>query len=140
MTQLYGNIQQLGNYKVDEIKSDFDIVFKALIDTKFEALKGHSLREIIPFTSQDDASIRAAAEFLVTGQNRPASIRPRHIISSSRLAVDKIISQSGDHSTKLNELNKRTAELVKANTQPGLRAAEDSQKHRAFIASLTEAL
>jgi hypothetical protein len=138
--QLYGDIRQLGNYKVDELKRDFDTVFKALIDTRFEALKGHSVREIIPFTNQDDASIRAATEFLVTGQNKPAHIRPRHIISSSRLAVDQIISQDGNQSTRLNELNKHTAELVIANTPPGLRAAGDSQKHRAFIASLTEAL
>jgi hypothetical protein len=138
--QLYGDIQQLGIYRVDELKSDFDIVFKALIDTKFEALKGHSVREVIPFTKQDDLSIRAATEFLITGQNRPAHIRPRHIISSARLAVDRIMSQASDQSTRLNELNKRTAELVKANTEPGLRAAEDSQKHRAFIVSLTEAL
>ena len=123
-----------------DLKGDFALVFKALIDSKFEALKGHSVREIIPFTNQDNATIRAAFEFLVTGQNRPATIRPRYVISASRLAVDRIMSQANDHSAKLKELNTRTAELVKANTPPGLRAAEDSQKHRAFIVSLTEAM
>lgn len=139
-TQLYGDITQLGNHSVADLKGDFALVFKALIDTKFEALKGHSVREIIPFTKKDDATIRAASEFLVTGQNRPTTIRPRYVISASRLAVDRIMSQPNDHSAKLKELNTRTAELVKTNTPPGLRAAEDSQKHRAFIVSLAEAI
>ena len=128
-TQLYGDIKQLGIYNVDELRSDFEF-----------CLNGHSLREMIPFTGQDYATINAAAHFLATGQNRPAKIRPRHIISASRLAVDKIVGQPGDQSTRLDELNKRTAELARANTEPGLRAVEDSQKHRAFIASLTESL
>jgi hypothetical protein len=139
-TQLYGNLTQLGNHKVADFKSDFDIVFKALIDTKFDALQKHSVREIIPFTNQDNATIRAAVEFLVTGQNRPSNIRPRHVISASRLAVDRIMLQADNQSTKLIELNTRTTELVKANTPQGLRAAEDSQKHRAFIVSLAEAI
>lgn len=96
---------------------------------------------MIPFTGEDYATIMAAMDFLTAGQKKPASIRPRHVISASRLAVDKIVSQSGDQNTNLNELNKRTAELVIANTQHGLRAAvEYSQKHRAFIASLAQAL
>ena len=143
--QLYGNIEKIGSHKVDDFQNDFPIVFNALIDTKFDILKGHSVRELIPYTVNDDAKIRNAITFLKTGQNRPSphSLNPRHIVSASRLALDQIAIQSDDDSTtKINDLNTRTAELIKDNTKPGVRAAVsgDNEKHRKFVESLAEAL
>jgi hypothetical protein len=142
--ELYGNIEKIGIYKVDEFKNDFSVVFRALIDTKFDILNGHSVRELIPYTVTDDTKIRNAIIFLTTGQNKPSpsSLSPRHIISASRLALDQIAIQPDDLNNKINELNTRTAELVKLNTLPGRRAAVavDNKKHREFIKSLAEAL
>jgi hypothetical protein len=138
--QLYGNIEKIGDHRVEDLRNDFPFIFEALIDTKFDILKGHSVRELIPYTATDDAKIRKAIIFLISGQDRPSSIKPRHIISASRIALDQIAIQPDDHSSKINDLNTRTAELVIANTSPGLRAAEDSKKHHDFIKSLAEAL
>ena len=138
--KLYGNIEKIGNHMVIDFKNDLPIIFAALIDSKFDILKGYSVRELIPYTASDDAKIKSAIIFLMSGQDRPSYIRPRHIISASRLALDQIAIQSDDHSNKINDLNIRTAELVKANTPSGLRAAVDSNKHRDFIKSLAEAL
>lgn len=138
--KLYGNIEKIGNHMVIDFKNDLPIIFEALIDSKFDILKGYSVRELIPYTASDDAKIKSAIIFLISGQDRPSYIRPRHIISASRLALDQIVIQSDDHSSKINDLNTRTAELVKANTPSGLRAAVDSKKHSDFIKSLAEAL
>jgi hypothetical protein len=54
--------------------------------------------------------------------------------------MDKIMSKPGDHNKELNNLNKLTADLIKRNTPEGLRAVEDSRKHREFIRSLAEAI
>jgi hypothetical protein len=138
--KLYGNIEKIGDHMVIDFKNDLPIIFEALIDSKFDILKGYSVRELIPYTASDDAKIKSAIIFLISGQDRPSYIRPRHIISASRLALDQIAIQSNDHSNKINDLNIRTAELVKANTPSGLRAAVDSKKHHDFIKSLAEAL
>jgi hypothetical protein len=142
--QLYGKIEKIGNHKVDDFRNDFSIVFRSLIDTKFDILNGHSVRELIPYTITDDKRIRNATIFLTTGQNRSSSslLSPRHIISASRLALDQIVSQSNDHRSKINDLNNRTAELVKLNTPIGRRApvTVDIKKHREFIKSLAEEL
>lgn len=138
--QLYGDIDKIGNYKVDDFRNDFHIIFEVLIDTKFDILKGHSVRELIPYTATDDEKIRSTIIFLTSGQNIPLSIRPRHIISASRLALDHIVLQSGDHSNKINDLNTRVSELVKSNTPPGLKAVVDSKKHHDFIRSLAASL
>ena len=53
--KLYGNIEKIGNHMVIDFKNDLPIIFEALIDSKFDILKGYSVRELIPYTASDDA-------------------------------------------------------------------------------------
>ena len=85
-------IYPVGNYKVDEIKSDFDIVFKALVDTKFDVLNGRTLREMIPFTGEDYATIMAAMDFLTTGQKKPTRFGQGMLSVLLDSLIDKIVA------------------------------------------------
>ena len=67
--------------------ADFPHVFRALMDTPLEALKRKTVRSLLPFGAADDKRIQAAAKYLLTGQDKPAEIRPRHCVSAARLAV-----------------------------------------------------
>lgn len=139
--ELYGNVQTIGEHNVEDIKSDFEFVFEALMDTKFDILKSHTVRDLIPFSGQIDATIRAASQYLVTGQNHPTSILPRHVISAARMAVTSIFNQSAvDNEAALKSLTERTLELVKSNTPPGLKDANDNNTHKNFVRSLTNDL
>jgi hypothetical protein len=116
---------------------DFPLVFKALMDTKLDALRGQSVREILPFTAADDARIRSAARFLLTGEDAPPamSLPPRHGISAAQIAVGLAAAEPDGLAERLQTVNERAAQLVKDNAAPGLRASDDSAPHRAFVAS-----
>jgi hypothetical protein len=117
---------------------DFPHVFQALMDTPLQPLKEKTIRELIPFTADDDIRIRAAVKYLLTGQNQPQAVRPRHCISASRLAVTKATAQPDTLVDQLRVINERTAALVRDNAAPGLRASDDSVLHQKFIASFAD--
>lgn len=125
-----------------DLIADFPHVFIALMDTPAAALKGKTVRDLMPFTAKDDRRIRVTAKYLISGLDAPAkgSIRPRHCISAARLAVMVAAAAPSPLETSLEEINKRTTVLVRDNAAPGLRAGDDSNAHRNFIASFVPKL
>ncbi|HZF55533.1 MAG TPA: hypothetical protein VE093_43265 [Polyangiaceae bacterium] len=117
--------------------SDFSAVFKAVMDSPLTALKGKSVRELMPFKAADDNRIREAASYLRTGMSAPAplSIPPRHCVSAARLAISAAAEAGDDLKTTLETINERTMKLVRDNTPGGLRGASASGPHKAFVAS-----
>jgi hypothetical protein len=110
---LYGEPAELLPYG-----DDFDAVIRAVMDTPFAELNGSSLRAFIPYTAGDHASIKAGKDYLLTGNNRPAGISARHVISAARLAV----SENGP-AAALDDIDRRTNELVALRAPEGLKAA-----------------
>jgi hypothetical protein len=133
---LYGEQPQF-----QEFVDDFPHVFEALMDTPLDVLKGKTVRELMPFRAADDMRIRAAAGYLATGQNAPTkgTIPPRHCISAARMAVTAAVLQpngpENSLAAQLQTINERTADLVRDNAAPGLRASDASTPHRQFIAA-----
>lgn len=130
---LYGDVPQL-----EKFLQDFPIVSKALMDTQLPQLKNHSVRELVPYTSADDRRIRATSSFLQTGQNRPNSLRPRHVAAAARLAVSETTAQGADLENALRDVNERTADLVRDGGPMGLRGYNASNAHKLFIASFAD--
>ena len=154
LISIYGEQPHFSDYV-----NDFPLVFQALMDTSMLSLKNKTVRELIPYTSDDDERIRDAARYLASGEDAPAamSIKPRHCISAARLAFtqatqgleDAISPQEQDPGKRLElmrevltkrlaNINKETAALVKDNTPGGLRATQDSKAHRKYIASFVD--
>jgi hypothetical protein len=135
--ELYGSQPQLEQYA-----ADFPHVFRALMDTAMPELKGLSVRSLMPFSAADDVRIRAAAAYLATGDDAPAagSVAPRHCVSAARLAVKLLDATADDFGDRLEEVNRRTADLVRDNTPPGLRGGDDTTPHKKFIASFADRL
>lgn len=100
---LYGEPADLLPFRVD-----FPVVIRAVMDTPFPELAGKTLRAIIPYTVGDHASIKGGVDYLLTGQNRPAKISPRHVISAARIAV----ADEGSSAAQLELIDQRTNELV----------------------------
>lgn len=138
---------------------DFPHVFEALMETPTQTLKGKDVRALIPFTEGDDARIRAAAQYLLTGQDAPTPgfLKPRHCVSAARLAVTQAAQDlegaapAGEddaaHMTRIREeLEKRltnvgslTTGLVRENAAPGLRGdGEGSAGHRGYVESFVD--
>lgn len=136
-TALYGNQPQF-----DAFVSDFPLVFEALMDTAFPILKGKTVRELMPFKAAHDIRIREAAAFLLSGQNAPGNIPPRHCVSAARLAVNEAAAaDSTTLAAKLQEINDRTNALIRSNAPPGLRAADnDTTPHKNFIRGFAETI
>jgi hypothetical protein len=126
--------------RFDKLRLDFQHVFKALMDTPVAELKDKTVRELIPFSAADDARIRLAIRYLVSGQQAPANIRPRHCISAARLAVTEAMKQDRDLAQSLQEINERTGKLVKDNAPDGLRAGDTSTPHKSFLAACIDDL
>lgn len=129
-------------HQFDELTGEFPHVFKALMDSPMAVLKEKTVREMMPFSAKDDARIRAASHFLLTGMDAPAkgSIRPRHCVSAARLAVKAAVAAGTTLDASLEIINERTAALVRDNAAPGLRAGDDSKAHRQFIAGFVPKL
>ena len=119
--------------RFDKFQMDFPHVFRALMDTPVNELKNKTVRELIPFSPADDARIRHAAGYILTGQNAPTQLRPRHCISAARLAVTRATEQNVNLEDSLKEINARTGQLVRDNAQPGLRAGDASEPHKKFV-------
>lgn len=126
-----------------EFADDFTAVCAGLMHTALNALQGRSVADLVPFTLGDDQTIRRAAAYMRTGQNKPARIRPRHCVSAARIAASHAVSSPaagevlGD---ALNTINKRMMALVRENAPQGLRAGDNTAPHRQFVAALTRAL
>jgi hypothetical protein len=133
--ELYGKQPQYQGFFYD-----FPFVFKALMDTPFVALKNKTVRELMPFTAADDQRIRDAAQYISDGQNPPGPVRPRHCISAALFAFSSQRMDAADLDARLEEINKRTAALVRQNAAPGLRAGDDSTPHHKFIARFAASL
>lgn len=129
-------------HQFDELTGDFPHVFKALMDSPMAVLKGKTIRELIPFGVKEDARIRAASQYLLSGMDAPAkgSIRPRHCVSAARLAVKAAVAAGGQLDASLEKINERTTALVRDNAAPGLRAGDGSKAHRQFISSFVPKL
>ena len=132
---LYGEQPQFQGYT-----ADFPHVFRALMDTPLEALKRKTVRSLLPFGAADDKRIQAAAKYLLTGQDKPAEIRPRHCVSAARLAVTEAANHPPTLADNLQTIHHRTAVLVHENSPDGLRAGDDSEPHRRFIASFADTI
>lgn len=120
-----------GNAVDAELKAcidDFPAVFEALMDTPFAELNGNSVRSLIPYSAAADGRIRVAAQYLMTGQNKPQSVRPRHWVSAARIAVRDADQQSGFEAT-LDTINKRASAMVRESAPPGVRAAGAGMDH-----------
>ena len=120
------------------VLEDFPLVFKALMDTPLVELKGKRVRELMPYTAADDLRIRQAAEYLQTGINQPANLRPRHCVSAARLAVTDLADGSGLTPELLEQIHQRTTRLVRANAPDGLLAIDNSPAHKKFIAGFAD--
>jgi hypothetical protein len=139
--------------------ADFPLVFEAMMDTPTQTLKGRTVRELIPFTAGDDARIRAAAQYLLSGKDAPTtgSLKPRHCVSAARLAVTqaaRVMEEGGPAGEeaaarlarvraglgeRLAEVTRLAAELVRQNATPGLRGdGPGSAGHRAYVASFVD--
>jgi hypothetical protein len=118
---------------------DFDVVFGALMDAPLAELQGATVRSLVPYEAADDARIRHAAEYLRTGLNTPVkgTVKPRHCVSASRLAVTAAGAAGGDLAVALASIDERTTQLVRDNTPSVLRGS-DSSAHDAFIQSFVE--
>jgi hypothetical protein len=119
---------------------DFAAVFEAVMDTPLTALKGSTVRQLMPYSPADDARIRQAAEYLRTGTNAPPAglLKPRHCVSAARLAVSKASEDAAtDVAAAMKDVNARTAALVRDNTPAVLRGS-DSSAHEAFIRSFVD--
>jgi hypothetical protein len=103
------------------------------MDTKFDALKQSTLRDLLPFGANVDTKIRSAASYLATGQQKPQGVRPRHWISAARLAVNDVSGQP-TFPAVLNDINARAMKMVHESAPPGVRAAP-SKAHIAKIAA-----
>ena len=132
---IYGDPPQLQNYI-----TDFPLVFKGLMDTPLPVLKGNTVRALIPYSAADDIRIRAAADYLETGRNRPGRLRPRHCVAAARLAVTESSRQRNGLAMTLQSINDRTARLVNDNAPQGVLASSDLKKHRDFIASFAKTI
>lgn len=108
---------------------DFKLVFEALMDTKLDALNGSTLRELLPYGLNTDTKIRSGASYLITGQNRPNGVRPRHWISAARLAVNDVAADAG-FSAMLDQINTRAMTMVREEAPAGLRAAPKKDRAR----------
>lgn len=117
---------------------DFPHVFRALMDTKQPVLKNRTLRDVIPYTADDDARIRGASGYLRTGQERPNQLRPRHVAAAACQAVTAAAAEAGDLTDTFNQINLRTARLVRDNGPPGLRASNNSIAHKRFISQFAD--
>ena len=122
----------------EQVLKDFPLVFKTLMDTPLAELKGKTVRELMPYTAVDDLKIRQAAEYIETGINKPANLRPRHCISAARLAVTHLAEGVGLTPPLLAQIQQRTAQLVRDNAPAGLLASDNSPAHRKFIASFAD--
>src|SRR5262249_15115003 len=134
----------------EPFENDFGHVFAALMDTKMTALRGKTVRDLMPYTAADDTRIRHAASYLRTGQNAPGplSMTPRHAVSAARLAADAAVeavqapggtSAGGlELTTVLSEINERLVELIRDQAAPGLRAGDTSTSHKRFVAGFAE--
>jgi hypothetical protein len=144
--QLYGDVPALRPFE-----DDFSHVFAGLMDTPMNALKGKTVRELMPYTGADDVRVRQAAAYLQGGQNAPGpqSMPPRHAVSAARLAASDAVEvdiQNGsggagahpDLPSVLGEINERFIGLVRDQAVPGLRAGDTSNPHKRFVASFAE--
>jgi hypothetical protein len=117
--------------RLDGYEGDFPVVFAALMDTKLAALQQLTMRELLPFGPHSDAKIRQAASYLLTGQQRPADVRPRYWISAARLAVNEAAARP-DFAAVLDQINERTMKMVHDAAPAGPRAAPNKQRIRAL--------
>lgn len=117
-----------------ELRADFPVVAATLMATSMAALGGHSVSELIPFTPGDHARIQSCSQYLQTGFNAPGPINPRHVVSASRMAA----RASGGDAAALESVQTRTAELIREKAAPGLRASDDSEPHRKFVANFAD--
>lgn len=132
---IYGD--NIGDLDLDAYKQDFPLVFEALMNTKFPALKDRSVGELMPFDNADDAKIRSAEKFFRTGMNRPNSLPLRHTVSAARLAIGSV-AQDGTLSDDIcAKIHERVVEYVQATAPQGLRGG-GPDKHEKFIASFTK--
>jgi len=125
---LYGNDVDA---KLADFLNDFAVVFTSLMDTPLTALKNKTLRELMPFVQADDTRIRSAANYMCTGMARP-SLEPRHAVSGARIALNKAAEDGILTPLLLDDIQKRTMELVRRNAAPGLRGGGGAA-HNAFL-------
>jgi len=128
---LYGEAGALAPFT-----GDFPLVFRALMDTPVSVLKEATVRTLVPFTAADDLRIRAASDYLRTGQNAPGqqTIAPRHCVSAARLAAAKA-ADAPNLAIALGDINTRLTQLVRDSAPLGLRGVDDSTPHQNFILS-----
>ena len=132
---VYGN--NSGSADLDGLLPDFPLVANALMNTKFAALKDHTVRELVPFMEADDLKIRSAERFFRTGMNRPNALPIRHTVSAARIALTTA-GQNGDVSDQLcNDIHQRVGEYVRQTAPSGLRGG-GATEHEKFIAGFTE--
>jgi hypothetical protein len=126
-----------GDPALDALTQDFSPVCKALMDTKFPILKGHAVKELMPFGEADDARIRLTERFFRTGMNRPNNLPLRHTVSAARLAVDTA-AQAGTLSDEVyTTIHERVIAYVKETAPQGLRGG-GPDAHEKFIASFAK--
>lgn len=131
---------------------DFANVFKALMDTPLQALKGNSVRALMPYTKGDDTRIRDAVNYLLTGDHAPAarSLNPRHCVCIAQLAVKEAARQAANSakpaaetaaelSVLLDRINTLTNTLTRDNT-PAVLRGDTSNAHRNFIAGFLDVI
>jgi len=128
---LYGDFDSLASFV-----GDFPLVFAALMDMPISVLKEKTIRALVPFTAADDIRIRAAAGYLLKGQNAPGpqTIAPRHCVSAARLAAGQAAGEA-DLPSALGNINTRLMQLVRDSAPLGLRGVDSSTPHRRFISS-----
>lgn len=117
--------------------ADFHTVFHAVMDTPLDVLKGHTLRELMPYTEADDLRIRSAAGYFATGMNKPVGLRPRHCVAAARLAVSALAEAGPVATAAYDSVQARVLDLVRQGAAPGLRGSTGTP-HDQFIAGFAK--
>lgn len=128
------------DFPSDDLKNleqDFERVFEVLMETSYSELKGHSVKELIPFGENDDKNIRSAERFFRTGMNRPNNLPLRHTVSAAKLAISSLARDGTLSDAACDQIQQRVIEYVKETAPGGLRGG-GADKHEKFVASFAK--
>ena len=134
---LYG--QSTGNAVLDAMPTDFPLVFDALMKTALPTLKGHTVLELLPFSSAEDARIRAAEKYFRTGSNKPNALPIRHVPSAARFAVAVENDAGTLTAERAAAIHGLAYDYVREMAPAGLRGGGASA-HDKFIAGFAEGM
>ena len=94
-----------------------------------------TLRELLPYTEDEDRKIRGAANYLASGSNKPMPLRVRHVVAAARIAANDVAASPADLSQSLSAVNDRAAALIREVAPKGPRGPGVTDRHKRFLES-----